>query len=66
VRHRRSRALGRTPLGHPYGPHLPFGSSDKLYEITPELTQIIRPESSGGTPANRMIHKESNQLAIGP
>jgi hypothetical protein len=49
-----------------YGPHLPFGSSDKLYEITPELTQIIRPESIGGTPANRMIHKESNQLAIGP
>ncbi len=49
-----------------YGPHRPFGSSDKLYEITPELTQIIRPESIGGTPANRMIHKESNQLAIGP
>ncbi len=49
-----------------YRPHLRFGSSDKLYEITPELTQIIRPESIGGTPANRMIHKESNQLAIGP
>ena len=48
------------------GPHLPFGSSDKLYEITPELTQIIRPESIVGTPANRMLHKESNQLAIGP
>ena len=38
-----------------YGPHLPFGSSDKLYEITPELTQIVRLESVGGTPANRMI-----------
>lgn len=49
-----------------YGPHLPFGSSDKLYEITPDLQQIIRPESIGGTPANRMIHKESNQLFIGP
>lgn len=49
-----------------YGPHLPFGSSDKLYEITPELTQIVRPESVGGTPANRMIHPESNQLFIGP
>src|SRR4051812_17267314 len=49
-----------------YGPHLPFGSSDKLYEITPNLTQIIRPESIGGTPANRMIHRESQQLAIGP
>jgi hypothetical protein len=49
-----------------YGPHLPYGSSDKLYEITPELQQIVRPESVGGTPANRMIHKESNQLIIGP
>ena len=49
-----------------YGPHLPFGSSDKLYEITPELQKITRPESIGGTPANRMIHKESNQLFIGP
>ncbi|MBK8094658.1 MAG: hypothetical protein IPK32_22490 [Verrucomicrobiaceae bacterium] len=49
-----------------YGPHLPFGSSDKLYEITPELSQIVRPESVGGTPANRMIHTESQQLFIGP
>lgn len=49
-----------------YGPHLPFGSSDKLYEITPEMTQIVRPESVGGTPANRMIHPESQQLFIGP
>lgn len=49
-----------------YGPHLPFGSSDKLYEITPDLQQIVRPESVGGTPANRMIHDESQQLFIGP
>ncbi len=49
-----------------YGPHLPFGSSDKLYEITPELKQIVRPESVGGTPANRLIHRESQQLFIGP
>lgn len=49
-----------------YGPHLPLGSSDKLYEITPALEQLVRPESVGGTPANRMIHKESNQLNIGP
>ena len=49
-----------------YGPHLPLGSSDKLYEITPNLEQITRVESIGGTPANRMIHKESNQLFIGP
>jgi len=49
-----------------YGPHLPEGSSDKLYEITPNLEQIVREESIGGTPANRMIHKESEQLFIGP
>lgn len=49
-----------------YAPHMPKGSSDKLYEITPELNQIIRPESIGGTPANRMIHSESQQLFIGP
>ena len=49
-----------------YAPHAPRGSSDKLYEITPELKQIVRPESIGGTPANRMIHRESNQLFIGP
>jgi hypothetical protein len=49
-----------------YGPHLPFGSSDKLYQISSDLTQTIRSESIGGTPANRMIHKESNQLFIGP
>lgn len=49
-----------------YGPHLPKGSSDKLYEITPDLQQIVRSESVGGTPANRMIHSESNQLFIGP
>lgn len=49
-----------------YAPHEPMGSSDKLYEITPDLRQIIRPESIGGTPANRMIHLESQQLFIGP
>jgi hypothetical protein len=49
-----------------YAPHKPNGSSDKLYEITPDLQQIVRPESIGGTPANRMIHRESQQLKIGP
>jgi hypothetical protein len=49
-----------------YAPHAPYGSSDKLYEITPNLRQIIRPESVGGTPACRMIHEETNQLLIGP
>ncbi len=48
-----------------YPPHRPTGSSDKLYEITPDLQQIVRPESVGGTHANRMIHRESQQLFIG-
>ena len=49
-----------------YAPHSPRGSSDKLYEISDALEQRIRPESIGGTPANRMIHRESGQLFIGP
>lgn len=49
-----------------YAPHQPRGSTDKLYEITPDLRQIIRPESIGGTPANRFVHRESQQLFIGP
>lgn len=49
-----------------YGPHMPFGSSDKLYQITPKLKMTTRSESIGGTPADRLIHKESNQLFIGP
>lgn len=49
-----------------YGPHLPLGSSDKLYEITSDYQMVVRPESTGGTPADRLIHKESNQLFIGP
>jgi hypothetical protein len=49
-----------------YGPHSPFGSTGKFYEITPDLERIDREESIGGTPANRMIHKESSQLFIGP
>ncbi len=49
-----------------YGPHKPFGSSDKLYQIFPDLKMTVRPESIGGTPANRMIHRESRQLFIGP
>ncbi len=49
-----------------YAPHAPLGSTDKLYEISPDLRQTVRPESIGGTPANRMIHQESQQLFIGP
>lgn len=49
-----------------YSPHMPEGSDDKLYELTDELELTARPESIGGTPANRMIHEPSNQLIIGP
>jgi hypothetical protein len=49
-----------------YGPHLPNGSDNKLYEIDGDLNCTIRPESVGGTPADRMIHRESRQLIIGP
>lgn len=49
-----------------YAPHKPSGSTDKLYEIAPDLSRTIRPESVGGTPANRFIHTESSQLFIGP
>jgi len=49
-----------------YAPHHPRGGDDKLYEIDASLTQTIRPESIGGTPANRLIHRESKQLFIGP
>jgi hypothetical protein len=49
-----------------YPPHKPKGSPDKLHEIDEKLNMTIRPESVGGTHANRMIHRESNQLIIGP
>jgi hypothetical protein len=49
-----------------YSPHCPYGSSDKLYSIDNDLNITIHPESIGGTHANRMIHKESNQLITGP
>lgn len=49
-----------------YSPHKPRGSGDKLYQISPDLQQTVRPESVGGTHANRMIHRESKQLFIGP
>jgi len=49
-----------------YSPHCPNGSSDKLYSIDSSLHLSSYKGSVGGTPANRMIHKESNQLLIGP
>ncbi|MCA9185805.1 MAG: hypothetical protein R3E01_35665 [Pirellulaceae bacterium] len=48
-----------------YAPHMPRGSEHKLYSIDPDLRELtIHPESVGGTPAGRMIHRESRQLLI--
>ena len=41
------------------------GSDDKLYSLDENLNVIIYPGSVGGTHANRMIHRESNQMNIG-
>ncbi|HOC55506.1 MAG TPA: hypothetical protein PKI20_07795 [Verrucomicrobiota bacterium] len=49
-----------------YPPHCPEGSQDKLYTVDKNLKLEMRPESVGGTHANRMIHPESRQLIIGP
>ena len=50
-----------------YAPHKPNTSTDLLYEVKPDFSRVIhRDVSIGGTPANRMIHRESNQLFIGP
>ncbi len=42
------------------------GARVGLYEISPDLKIRRRPESIVGTHAGRMIHRESNQLIIGP
>jgi hypothetical protein len=49
-----------------YAPHKPLGSDDGLYEVDTNLKIVRRPESVGGTPAARLIHRETNTLAIGP
>ena len=49
-----------------YSPHKPHGSDDKLVGIDPQLNISTFAHSIGGTPANRLIHRESNQLIIGP
>jgi len=49
-----------------YAPHKPLGSDDKLYWIDRGCRLGAWPGSVGGTPAGRMIHRESNQLIIGP
>ena len=48
-----------------YGPHVVFESDDRLYEIDQNLDRAIRPESLGGTHANRLVHEASKQLVIG-
>lgn len=48
-----------------YPPHQRTGSNDKLYSVDENLNLTIRPESIGGTHANRFIHRESNQLLMG-
>lgn len=49
-----------------YSAHRPKGSSDKLYVIDQKGYVETHPLSVGGTSANRMIHKESRQLILGP
>src|SRR5690606_31010497 len=49
-----------------YAPHQPIGSSDKLYIVNNDKTAVTYDKSVGGTPANRMIHKESGKMFIGP
>ena len=49
-----------------YSPHQPRGSDDRLYATDSELNLFAWPHSVGGTPANRMVHRETRQLLIGP
>jgi len=49
-----------------YPAHVFKGGNDKLYTLDADLNLAARPESVGGTHANRMIHRESNQMIIGP
>lgn len=48
-----------------YAGHQANGSEHKLYIVDTTLKMNIFQGSVGGTPACRMIHKESNQLFIG-
>ncbi|MFP4057856.1 MAG: hypothetical protein ACLF0G_13400 [Candidatus Brocadiia bacterium] len=38
----------------------------KLYQVDDALRLHLRPESCGGTHAGRLVHRETNQLVIGP
>lgn len=49
-----------------YSAHVLDGTTDRLFEISPDLLSIKeRPELGGSTPTGRLIHKETNQLFIG-
>lgn len=48
-----------------YSPHKPGGSDDGLYWIDSHGKMQRHPQSVGGTPANRFIHRESSQLFLG-
>ena len=49
-----------------YPAHKFDGSDDRLYAVDAKLNMTPRPESVGGTHANRLFHRESNQMIIGP
>ncbi|MBN2507942.1 MAG: hypothetical protein JXQ71_14750 [Verrucomicrobia bacterium] len=49
-----------------YPPHAPNGSSDRLWMVDSNLALTPHPSSVGGTHAARMIHRESQQLIMGP
>ncbi|MCB1124990.1 MAG: hypothetical protein KDM81_00730, partial [Verrucomicrobiae bacterium] len=48
-----------------YPPHKPNGSADKLWMVDTNLVLTAHPASVGCTDANRLIHRESQQLNIG-
>ena len=48
-----------------YPPHAPNGSADKLWMVDSNLTLTAHPASVGCTDANRLVHRESQQLNIG-
>ena len=44
-----------------YAPHMPKKTKNHLYEVKNDFTRVNHKDVAiGGTPANRMIHKESN------
>lgn len=49
-----------------YSGHNPNGGGDGIFEISPDLSMTRRPESVGGTPANRFVERTTGKLFIGP